>query len=114
MTLPNTVLWHSENFTWLGELAVVAVIIAVEATLSSRVAIAARLRRRAEASEAKFRALFEAAGDAILVYDSRGSILAANSAASRLLGAPNSQALLGLELGALIPSLGRLAGGSLA
>lgn len=106
LALPNTLLWHRENFMWLGELAVAAVVIAVGVALSSRVAMEARLRRWAEASEAKFRALFEAAGDAILVYDAHGSILAANPAAARLLGAPDAGALLGLDLGLLIPTWG--------
>jgi PAS domain S-box-containing protein len=45
-----------------------------------------RLRRRAEAAEVRFRALFDSTADAILVSDDNGNYLNANQAACNLLG----------------------------
>jgi PAS domain S-box-containing protein len=96
---------------WVGEILVVLVIITVGLTLAYRVQVEARLRRHAEAvstrlsaSESRFRALFETAGDAIVVLDRQGFIVSANSAASSLLGTPAPQNLLSQHIGSWILS----------
>lgn len=104
LTLPNVLLRHWENYTWVGELLRLALIIGVALALASRVATERKVRQEAQTSEAKFRSLFEAAGDGILVYNRQGSIVAANPAAARLFGAPDSRSLLGLNIGTLVPS----------
>lgn len=111
LTMPSVWLWHRDNLMWLAELIRIVIVVVVGVTLASRVEAEARMRRRAEAvstrfaaSEAKFRALFEAAGDAILVFDRRGLVTAANAAAASLFGAPDSDSLLGRHVSALVSS----------
>ncbi len=104
LVLPSVVLWHRENWMWLGEMVRVLVVIAVGVTLASRVEKEARLRRQAEASEARFRSLFEAAGDAILVYDKQGIIIAANEAAAPFFGVAAAHLLQGQHIDPLVPS----------
>ncbi|MBI2872932.1 MAG: PAS domain-containing sensor histidine kinase [Chloroflexi bacterium] len=104
LVLPSMLLWHMQSYMWLGELARLAVVIAVGVTLASRVEIEARLRRRAEASEARFRTIFEAAGDAILVCTGQGTVVAANAATGTLFGVPDSNLLVGQHVSALVPS----------
>lgn len=103
LTAPNLFLWHRENFAWLGELGRLAVIVGVALALAYRAAVETELRRQAQASETKFRSLFEAAADGILVYSRHGLIVAANPAAARLLGTADSSSLLGLDIGSLVP-----------
>jgi len=55
-------------------------------------------------SEARFRHLFENAADGILLLDRRGTILDANPAGGVLLGARDSAALRGINLGELLPA----------
>jgi PAS domain S-box-containing protein len=55
-------------------------------------------------SEARFRQLFEAAADAILLIDGRGTILEVNPSGGALLGARNPAALRGINLAELLPS----------
>lgn len=111
LTLPSVWLWHRDNLMWLAELIRIVIVVVVGVTLASRVEAEARMRRRAEAvsarfaaSEAKFRALFEAAGDAILVFDRRGLVTAANAAAASLFGAPDSDSLLGRHVSVFVLS----------
>jgi PAS domain S-box-containing protein len=65
-------------------------------------------RKRAEQlvrrSEARFRQLFEAAADAILLIDRRGTILDLNPAAAALIEGKDPSALRGINLGELIPA----------
>jgi two-component system sensor kinase FixL len=64
-------------------------------------------RKRAEQlvrrSEARFRQLFEAAADPIILIDRRGTILELNPAAAALIGGKDPVALRGVNLGELIP-----------
>src|SRR5690606_19084455 len=61
----------------------------------------AELAARLEASEARYRQLFESSMDAILVVE-RGAITGANRAAGELLGGPK-EALLGHDFASLAP-----------
>jgi PAS domain S-box-containing protein len=65
-------------------------------------------RKRAEQlvrrSEARYRQLFEAAADAILLIDRRGTILDLNPSAAALVGGKDPAALRGINLGELIPA----------
>ncbi|GGC46667.1 hypothetical protein GCM10011504_26340 [Siccirubricoccus deserti] len=62
---------------------------------------------RAEAalrvSEARWRAVVDSAADGILLATAEGQILSANAAALRMFGYPDESALLGQDLGILIP-----------
>lgn len=109
LVLPSIVLWHRNDFMWLAEVLRFIIVVGVGVTLASRVEVEARLRRQAEAvserlaaSEAKFRSLFEAAGDAILVFDRQGSVVSANAAAATLVGMPGPNSLLGQHIGAVV------------
>ena len=55
-------------------------------------------------SEARFRQLFEAAADAILLIDRRGTILDLNPAAAALIEGKDPSALRGINLGELVPA----------
>ena len=57
-----------------------------------------RARRQVAASEARYRSLFESAGDGIAVLDEAGAILEANARLVDLLGAPRDR-ILGRRLG---------------
>ncbi|MBI3954195.1 MAG: sensor histidine kinase [Chloroflexi bacterium] len=93
LTTPNILLWHTTAFSFEGELTQLAVVVAVGSLLSWRVEREVRQRFKAEeasarlqVSEEKYQNLFEAAGDAILVFGAAGELLAANAAAGRLTG----------------------------
>ncbi len=93
LTTPNMFLWHTTALMWLGELAQLTAVVMVGSILSWRAEREVQQRVRAEeagarlqASEEKYRNLFEAAGDAILVFGAGGKVLDANAAASRLAG----------------------------
>lgn len=93
LTIPNMVLWHTTAYMWTGEVTQLAVVVLVGSVLSWRVEREVRQRTRAEqatvrlqVSEEKYRNLFEAAGDAIMVFGSDGGVQTANKAAARLTG----------------------------
>jgi two-component system, cell cycle sensor histidine kinase and response regulator CckA len=60
--------------------------------------LAERERRRVFASEARYRALFESAGDGIAVLDPHGVVLQANERLASLLGVPPKE-IVGSQLG---------------
>ena len=61
LALPNAVLWHGADYTWLGELLKLVVVVFVGTFLAWRVEVEAGLRRRAEAAESDLRLLLHRA-----------------------------------------------------
>jgi PAS domain S-box-containing protein len=94
LAIPNIVVTH-EGYERLAETLQVIIIIALAVVVASRVDREITARRDAELSaaakqlsEAKYHALFDVAGDAILVFDHTGAIREANAAAGSLFGIP--------------------------
>lgn len=92
LTVPNLVIWHSGADRY-GEVAQFVIINVVAVLLGWWVDAEASARHRAEAagaalraSEAKYRGLFETAGEPVLLLDRSGVIQEANAAACRLFG----------------------------
>jgi PAS domain S-box-containing protein len=92
LAVPNILLWH-HGAERLGEVFQVSVMLLLAVLVASRVDRETLARRSAQAveqrrriSELKYRALFDAAGEACLVIDGKGVIRDANAAASSLLG----------------------------
>lgn len=92
LTLPNVLVWH-EGGGALGEFWQASLVLAVGLFIGSRVDRERYARQQAEkrererqASEDRYRGLFDIAADAILLLDGDGRILEANDAAQRLLG----------------------------
>lgn len=92
LTLPNAYLWH-RGAGAAGELWQAALVIGVGLFVGHRVDRERTAREDAElrererrASEARYRGLFDAAADPILVLDTSGDIVEANAAALALLG----------------------------
>lgn len=92
LTLPNAVEWH-EGSEVLGELWQAALVVVVGFLVGLRVDGERRASREAEsrarerrASEDKYRTVFDAAGDGIVLLDEEGTIQEANAAAAELLG----------------------------
>jgi PAS domain S-box-containing protein len=92
LAIPNVIIWHRalERF---GEGMQVVIMVAIAVIVASRVDRETAARSRAEAeesarriSEAKYRSLFDSAGEAILVLNASGVIEDANAAAGMLLG----------------------------
>jgi PAS domain S-box-containing protein len=107
LALPNVVLWHSGTDR-LAELAQHAFIMGLAVLIAIRVDREVAARRSAEQaalarrqSEARYRALFEAAGEAILVFDDDGQVRDVNAAATALFSRP-ADALRGLTLAQLL------------
>ncbi len=90
--VPNLALWHSGSERY-GELLQMIVLNGVAVLTGFWVDAEANARRRADAagsallaSEARYRGLFETAGEPVLLLDGAGMIHEANAAACRLLG----------------------------
>ncbi|GAB4331342.1 MAG: hypothetical protein Kow0010_16670 [Dehalococcoidia bacterium] len=92
LAVPNIILWH-EGLERAGEVFQLSVMLLLaflvatrvdRETLARRHAVAIEQQRRV--SELKYRALFDAAGEACLVVDGNGCIRDANAAAAALLG----------------------------
>ena len=97
LATPNIFIWH-DGVDRLAEGAQFLTIIAFAIVVASRVDREVAERREARLqitrrriSEAKYRYLFEAAGEAILVFDRDGLIQEANVAAGRLFQVPPSE-----------------------
>jgi signal transduction histidine kinase len=106
LTLPNILLLHAglERFgvLWqLGTMLVIALFVGIRVDLA-RVAQADTETRERElqASEERYRALFDNAAEAVLVIDAHGLIEDANGAAARLLGA--QEGLAGRRVAAVV------------
>lgn len=78
------------------------IVLAVGYELGLDLIAAARMAERVRASEARFRAVFEAVPSAILLVDAGGMITLANSHAERLFGYPRSE-LVGRPFEMLLP-----------
>ena len=107
LATPNIFIWH-DGVDRLAEGAQFLTIIAFAIVVASRVDREVAERREARLqitrrriSEAKYRYLFEAAGEAILVFDRDGVIQEANVAAGKLFQVPPSE-ITGSHLDALI------------
>lgn len=92
LTVPNWVCWHSGSERW-GEVFQVSVLDLVALLVGHRVERENLARQRAEAasgalrmSEARYRGLFETAGEPVLLVDEAGVVHDANKAAAVLLG----------------------------
>ncbi len=92
LAFPNIVIWHS-GVERAGETFQVSLMILMAVVVAGKVDRETAARRKAEelevglrASEFKYRALFDSAGEACLVVESNGTIREANSAATRLFG----------------------------
>jgi len=92
LAIPNIFIWH-HGLERVGEAFQMSLIILLAWVVASRVdkEIIARTQaeefeRRRRVSETKYQALFQAAGEACLVFDTGGTILDANAAAGALLG----------------------------
>lgn len=92
LTVPNWVFWHSGSERW-GEVFQVSVLDLMAVLVGHRVERENRARQRAEAasaalrtSEARYRGLFETAGEPVLLVDEAGVVHDANKAAAVLLG----------------------------
>lgn len=107
LAVPNVVIFH-EGLERVGEMVQILVIVAIGSLVAVRVDREAAARRRAESeeaarrvSQAKYHALFESAGEAILVLEPGGVVEEANVAAGLLFGRPASS-LPGMELAELL------------
>jgi PAS domain S-box-containing protein len=94
LAVPNIIFTH-EGYERLAEALQLVIIIALAIVVASRVDREITARRDAESSaaaqqlsEAKYHALFDVAGDAILVFDRAGVIREANAAAGSLFDIP--------------------------
>jgi PAS domain S-box-containing protein len=90
LTLPNIVVWH-QGWGMAGELWQAALVVCVgvfvgrRADRERRARLEAELReKQRQASEERYRGLFEAAADPILLLDEDGVVLEANQAAMAL------------------------------
>ncbi len=106
LTVPNIVLWHT-GLDRVGEIWQTAIVLAVAIFVGQRVDRETTARREAEegererrSSEARYRGLFENAAEAVLLIDEAGTVVEANTAASRLLGRP-IDALRGAQLASI-------------
>lgn len=91
LAVPNVVLWH-QGLERLGETFQVSTMVLVAVIVATRVDKETGARSRAEhseraraVSEFRYRALFDGAGEPILVLDAEGSVLDANAAAASVL-----------------------------
>jgi PAS domain S-box-containing protein len=94
LSLPNMVAWHT-GLECLGEAFQMAGILVMATVVAGKVDRETSARKEAEEldrarqiSELKYRALFDAAGEACLVFDHHGIIREANEAAAELVGQP--------------------------
>jgi PAS domain S-box-containing protein len=94
LSLPNMVAWHT-GLERVGEAFQMAVILLMATVVAWKVDKETSARKEAEEferarriSELKYRALFDAAGEACLVFDHQGIIREANAAAAELVGQP--------------------------
>lgn len=85
-------------FPVLGERGKVQSTISIQRDVTPR----RRLLLELEASEARYRQLFDAASDMILLLDERGSLLRVNAATAQALGQPGEQ-LIGHRLQEFVP-----------
>lgn len=111
LTVPNLGLLHHGEER-IGELWEIGVVVAVGIFVGHRVDRETRAREEAErrelarqASEERYRGLFDNAAEAILLLDPRGAVEEANAAAGELIGLPSASLrgrrideLLGAEL----------------
>ena len=114
LTVPNGVFWH-EGAERTGELVQMSAIVIVALFVGVRVDQQRKARAAAEAaeralrvSEAKYRGLFEAAGEGVLVLRDGEEIVECNAAAARLLG-QSTAALRGRRLSEVMPAEAALA-----
>lgn len=103
LAIPTMVIWH-RDLRAVSEAVQLLTMFVLAIIIADRVDRERGARRRAEveesahrASEAKYRSLFDRAGQAILVYDAEGIVQEANSAAGKLLSRPPG-AIRGLRL----------------
>ena len=108
LTMPTLWFWHTgaERF---GSVFQMGVAVTIAVFVGTRVDRQQRARREAEGasrafetSDAKYRGLFDASGDGVLVIAADQAIVECNPAAARVLGQPAS-ALRGRRLDAVLP-----------
>lgn len=116
MTLPNILLLHQGverlGILWqFGILLLIAAFVGIRVDRERLARSEVEARERAlEASQARYRALFDSAADAVLVLDDDGRVVAANAAATWLTGGDASpvgqqiEGLLGPKLAAVVTS----------
>jgi signal transduction histidine kinase len=116
VTLPNILVLHEGverlGILWqFGVLLVIAAFVGVRVDRERLARAEVEARERAlEASQLRYRALFDSAADAVLVLDGDGRVEAANAAATWLAGGDASpvdqqiEALLGPDLAAVVTS----------
>jgi len=109
LTMPNAFFWH-EGTEVFGELWQAGLVVAVGIFVGRRIDgerwarhEAERREREQQASEDKFRSVFNSAGDAIILLDPDGTIQEVNAAAERLLGQAADQ-LRHRAFGAIAPA----------
>lgn len=107
LAIPNVLFLHS-RIERVGELVQIVAMVAIGSLVALRVDREAAARRRAESeeaarrvSQAKYRGLFETAGEAILLLDPAGRIEEANTAAGLLFGR-SAAGLAGVEVAELV------------
>jgi PAS domain S-box-containing protein len=109
LTIPNGILWHEGaerigEFTQMGAIVMVAVFVGVRVDQQRKARAAAEAASQAfRVSEAKYRGLFEASGEAVLVLREGEQIVECNAAAGRLLGQPR-EALRDRRLSDVMPA----------
>lgn len=93
ITVPNVLLWHTDGGEALGELWQAGLVVALGIFVGVRIDSERKARAEVEqreherqASEDKYRTVFESAGDAIILLDENGVVQEANTAAALLLG----------------------------
>ena len=108
LTLPNALLMH-QGSELVAEFWQAGLVVAVSILVGRRVdgerrarADAQRRTRERSASEAKYRTVFDVAGDAIVLLDASGMILDANAATAALFNRP-AEELRGQPLMAVAP-----------
>lgn len=90
LTIPNWVFWHSGTET-IGSISQMVIIDAIAIFVGRRVDQQMKVSHELRASEAKYRGLFDTAGEGILVLDRAERIVECNAAAAMLLrGSPDS------------------------
>ncbi|BAS29275.1 PAS domain S-box protein [Limnochorda pilosa] len=107
ISTPNFVLWHTGLERW-GVIFQIFIVNAVAVFVGRRVDLETQAREHAvraghalRASEARYRGLFETAGEAVMVIDAAGVVREANQVAGRLFG-KSSADLRGVPLSALL------------
>jgi signal transduction histidine kinase len=97
LTIPNALLWHPGEEAY-AELWQAGLVVAVGIFIGQRIdreraarIVAERRQRDQQASENKYRTVFDSAGDAILLVNGESVIFDANAAACQLLGKTSNE-----------------------